>query len=220
MALQARARATREAIIHAAIEIFEDIGYGDTGLIDIINRAAVTKGAFYYHFSTKEAVAAAIIGEAYTRTHELVIRTVQDASSPALENFIPATFVVAEQIRNDRVVRVGHELRQALPVGRGAALADFDARRSVFAGAIEAAIAEGDVLDDVDPEEVADTVRAAVVGAHALLGTTNDAVFTYLSETWRVVLRGIVPAQSLSYFREFVTRMGQQYLVAVNAQAR
>jgi hypothetical protein len=34
------------------------------------------------------------------------------------------------------------------------------------------------------------------------------------------VLRGIVPAQSLSYFSEFVTRLGQQYLVAVNAQAK
>jgi len=220
MALQARARATREAIIHAAIEIFEDIGYGDTGLIDIINRAGVTKGAFYYHFSTKESVAVAIIGEAYSRIHELVVRTMQDTSSPALENFIRATFAVADRIRHDQVVRVGHELRQALPVGKGAAMAGFDARRSVFTAAIEAAIVEGDVLADVDAGEVADTIRAAVVGAHALLGTTNDTVFIYLCETWRIVLRGIVPARSLPYFREFVTRMGQQYLTALDAHAR
>jgi AcrR family transcriptional regulator len=82
MALQARARATRETIIHAAVEIFEETGYGDTGLIDIINRAGVTKGAFYYHCSTKESVAAAIIAEAYGRIHELVVGTVQDSSSP------------------------------------------------------------------------------------------------------------------------------------------
>jgi AcrR family transcriptional regulator len=220
MALQARARATREAIIHAAVEIFEDTGYGDTGLVDIINHAAVTKGALYFHFSTKESVAAAIIGEAYARIHELVVCTLQDTSAPALENFIRATFVVADRIRTDQVVRVGHELRQALPGDRGAALAAFDARRSVFAGAVEAAIADGDVLADVDASEVADTIRAAVVGTHALLGTTDDAVFTYLSEIWRVVLRGIVPARSLPYFREFATRMGQQYVVALAAQAR
>jgi len=219
MALQARARATREAIIHAAVEIFEDTGYGDTGLVDIINHAAVTKGAFYYHFSTKESVAAAIIGEAYARIHELVVCTLQDTSAPALENFIRATFVVADRIRTDQVVRVGHELRQALPGDRGAELAAFDARRSVFAGAVEAAIAEGDVLADVDAGEVADTIRAAVVGTHAILGT-DDAVFTYLSEIWRVVLRGIVPARSLTYFREFATRMGQQYVVGLAAQAR
>lgn len=220
MALQARARATRETIIHAAVEIFDDTGYGDTGLIDIINRAGVTKGAFYYHFSTKESVAAAIVAEAYGQIHELVMGTVQNSSSPALENFIRATFAVAERIRNDQMVRVGQELRQALPVGRGAALAAFDTRRSVFAGAIETAIAQGDVLDDVDADEVADTVRAAVVGAHALLGTTNEQVFTYLSETWRIILRGIVPARALPYFREFVTRMAQQYLATVNTQAK
>ena len=180
-------------------------------------------------------MAAAIIGEAYARIHELVVCTLQDTSAPALENFIRATFVVADRIRTDQVVRVGHELRQALPGDRGAALAAFDARRSVFAGAamagfdarrsvftaaIEAAIVEGDVLADVDAGEVADTIRAAVVGAHALLGTTNDTVFIYLCETWRIVLRGIVPARSLPYFREFATRMGQQYVVALAAQAR
>jgi AcrR family transcriptional regulator len=127
-----------------------------TGLIDIINRAGVTKGAFYYHFSTKESVAAAIIAEACGRIHELVVGTVQDSSSPALENFIRATFAVADRIRNDQMVRVGHELRQALPVDRGAALVAFDARRLVFAGAVETAIAQGDVLDDVDAHEVAD----------------------------------------------------------------
>ncbi len=63
-------------------------------------------------------------------------------------------------------------------------------------------------------------IRAAVVGMHAILGNTNDAVFTYLSGTWRIVLRGIVPARSLPYFRVFVTRMHKQYVIAVNAQAR
>lgn len=53
-----------------------------------------------------------------------------------------------------------------------------------------------------------------------LLGTTNEQVFTYLNETWRIVLRGIVPARSLTYFCEFVTRMAQQYRGAVNCHAR
>jgi AcrR family transcriptional regulator len=124
MALQARARATRETILHAAVEIFEETGYGDTGLIDIINRAAVTKGAYYYHFSTKEAVAAAIIGEAYTRTHELVIRTVQDASSPALENFIRdpqrhTERAVADQRPRAGVSGRGDQQGPARPVAQG-----------------------------------------------------------------------------------------------------
>ena len=53
MVMQARAQATHAAIIQAALDLFEDSGYGSTGLTDIINKAAVTKGAFYYHFHTR-----------------------------------------------------------------------------------------------------------------------------------------------------------------------
>ncbi|MFN8032081.1 MAG: TetR/AcrR family transcriptional regulator [Mycobacterium sp.] len=214
MVVQARAKATRDAITQAAVAVFETTGYGDTGLVDILTRANITKGAFYYHFATKESVASAIVEEAYARIHELVVCTLQDPSSPALENLIRTTFVVADRIRGDQVVRVGHELRQALPTVRGLELAGFDTRRAAFVGAVEAAIAEGDVLADVDAGEVADAVRTMVVGTHALLGNTDDAVFRYLSATWRVILRGIVPADSLPYFQEFATRMGQRYVAA------
>jgi len=90
----------------------------------------------------------------------------------------------------------------------------------LFVDAVEAAIADGDVLPDVDAGEVADTIRATVVGIHVLLGTTDDAVFAYLTATWRVILRAVVPAPLLPYFREFVARTAQQYAGASPAQAR
>lgn len=40
-------------------------------------------------------------------------------------------------------------------------------------------------------------------------------MFIRLAEVWRVILRGIVPAESLPYFREFVTRMAQQHLTRI-----
>jgi hypothetical protein len=56
---QARAVATHQRILDAAVELFDEAGYGHTSLHDIIDRAGVTKGAFYYHFATKEALAGA-----------------------------------------------------------------------------------------------------------------------------------------------------------------
>jgi len=50
---QARAAATRRRIIDAAIELFEDAGFSGTNLNQIIRRARVTPGAFYYHFASK-----------------------------------------------------------------------------------------------------------------------------------------------------------------------
>ena len=62
-ARQARAEVTRRRIIDAAIDLFAEAGYGGTGLAEILKRADVTKGAFYYHFEGKDQVADAIIDE-------------------------------------------------------------------------------------------------------------------------------------------------------------
>ena len=59
--MQVRAQITRQRIVDAAVDVFDEIGFGSVDLNDIVDRADVTKGAFYYHFATKEAVAAAII---------------------------------------------------------------------------------------------------------------------------------------------------------------
>ncbi len=218
--MQVRAQTTRATIIQAAVDIFDEVGYGDTGLVDILHRAGVSKGAFYYHFPTKESLAAAIVHEAYARVHEVVAPTAHEPSSSALENLIRASFTVAGSVRSDQLVRVGHHLRQALPAGRGVELAGYAARRPLFVDAVEAAIADGDVLPDVDAGEVADTIRATVVGINVLLGTTDDAVFAYLNSTWRVILRAIVPPQLLPYFHELVARTAHQYAGASPAQAR
>lgn len=220
MAVQARAQATRTTIVAAAVDVFDEMGYGEAGLVDILNHARVTKGAFYYHFPTKESLAAAIVEEGYTRIRGAVVSALEAQSSPSLEKLIRATFLAAESFRSDQIVRVGHHLRQAMPTEKGIELAAFASRRSLFVSVIEAAIAEGDILDDTDAAEVADAIRAAVVGTNALLGTTDSGIFLMLGRAWRVILRGIVPPTSLPYFQEYVTRMADQFANAVTDQAR
>ncbi len=60
---QGKAAATRQRITEAAAELFAERGYAETGLSDITAQAAVTTGAFYDHFTSKEAVARAIVRE-------------------------------------------------------------------------------------------------------------------------------------------------------------
>ena len=67
MVRQARSEATRRKIIDSAVELINEIGYPASGLADIIERAELTKGALYYHFESKEAVATAIIEEGADR---------------------------------------------------------------------------------------------------------------------------------------------------------
>jgi AcrR family transcriptional regulator len=44
----------REAIVEAAIDSFYEHGYENTSVQDVVERARVTKGAFYHHFEKKD----------------------------------------------------------------------------------------------------------------------------------------------------------------------
>jgi AcrR family transcriptional regulator len=44
----------REKIIDTAWELFHEKGYGQTTINDIINRADISKGTFYYYFRSKD----------------------------------------------------------------------------------------------------------------------------------------------------------------------
>jgi len=58
-----KSAATRQNILYKAFELIYVNGYQATSIDDIIATTEVTKGAFYYHFKTKEEMGLAIIEE-------------------------------------------------------------------------------------------------------------------------------------------------------------
>jgi AcrR family transcriptional regulator len=56
MSVQQRGEETRSRIRQAAEECFARYGYDGAGVAEICRRAGVTKGGFYYHFPTKQAL--------------------------------------------------------------------------------------------------------------------------------------------------------------------
>ena len=50
---EAEARATRDALVQAAVELFTEHGYSGVGTEEIVARAKVTRGALYHHFADK-----------------------------------------------------------------------------------------------------------------------------------------------------------------------
>lgn len=58
-----KAEATRSMILHKAFELIYVKGYQTTSIDDIVATTQVTKGAFYYHFKTKDEMGLAIINE-------------------------------------------------------------------------------------------------------------------------------------------------------------
>ena len=211
MALQARAEVTRHAIIDAAAELFETKGYGNVGLSDIIERAGITKGAFYYHFATKEAVATAIIVQADATLMNTVAGVFASPSTPMLERLIRANFQTVELTRQDRVVRVGNLLRQALNQISPSGAVPYQLWRTAIVDVVKRAVADGDLVEDLDVEGVGHTIWAGLVGTALLSDATGDYPFPRLTQVWTTILRAIVPAESLGYFTQFVARIAHQY---------
>lgn len=54
--MQDRSKETHIHILEAATHLFSKTGYDATGVADICQAAGVSKGAFYHHFPTKQAV--------------------------------------------------------------------------------------------------------------------------------------------------------------------
>ena len=46
--------ATRASIMDSALVLFQAQGFDGTSIREIVDRAHLTKGAFYHHFATKE----------------------------------------------------------------------------------------------------------------------------------------------------------------------
>src|SRR4051794_29594196 len=101
---QLRSEITRRKLIDAAVELFNDAGYANTGLGDIIDRAGMTKGALYHHFNSKEALAVAILNEGAGNLLK-TFQGISRSSAPALESMIHGVLVAVELTYTDKLVR-------------------------------------------------------------------------------------------------------------------
>lgn len=59
--MQQRSEETRHHILEAATHLFSKTGYEATGVAEICQTAGVSKGAFYHHFPSKQAVFMALL---------------------------------------------------------------------------------------------------------------------------------------------------------------
>lgn len=207
MVRQARSEATRRKIIDSAVDLINEIGYPAAGLGDIIERAELTKGALYYHFDSKEALATAIIEEGA----ETVLGSFRGAGrsgSPAMENIIHGSFVVTDVLSGDRVSRAGARLLRTFGSFNPAAKSTLQTLVDDLTEHIAKAIAEGDLRADLDPGSTAAGIVAGMTGAELLSSALADGadLRSRFAKNWELMLPAIVTDESLGYYREFLAR--------------
>jgi AcrR family transcriptional regulator len=207
MVRQARSEATRRKIIDSAVDLINEIGYPAAGLGDIIERAELTKGALYYHFDSKEALATAIIEEG-AQSVLGAFRASGRSSSPAMENVIHGSFVVTDVLGTDKVARAGARLLRTFGGFNPAAKSTFQILVTELVERIKIAAAEGDVRAELDAEATGATIVAAMSGAELLASALADGkdLRARFTRMWELTLPAIIADESLGYYREFLAR--------------
>ncbi len=214
MVVQAKESSARQKIVDAAVDLFVEIGYGKAGLKDITSRAGVTTGAFYHHFDSKEALAVTIINQGWAKAAEGVIVPCLAPPANGLENVILMSFALSDLMKRDKSVWIANHLNQAFGQLTEEYRRAFQQRAQQFIGGVAGVIRRSDIRDDLTLEDVGGLVWISVHGCHLLSDAMMDDVYVRMEQSWRVLLRSIVPAESVNYFGQFLERTYGRYVLA------
>jgi AcrR family transcriptional regulator len=202
--LDRRADGTRLQILRAASHQFAHKSYNLVSLDDILADADVTKGAMYFHFRSKHALASAIIEYraevARAAVDELLARKLS-----GLETLIDISFLIAIDDIGDESARAGLNLLESIGRTDGLRSAVLAQWVAVFTGITRKAADEGDIV--VDPEIVAKLLLSMYLG---LRQTSNpaepDQFLRDLENTWALVLPGFTKPERIAYVTQFIKR--------------
>ena len=214
MALQARAEATRRKIIETAVELFGQIGYGETGLADVLQRAGISKGAFYYHFDSKEAVATAIIDEFNNRAVTAVEENF-DPAAPTLDGIMKSTFAVQALMHRDPTTQIGQKLSQALNQVSSAGARVYTGWTAAFVEMAGGVARAGGLRPDVDPVDVGEAIWAGILGSHLVSAACGDDPYVRLARSWRVLVLSIAPPHEVRRLHQLLDDIVESYQAPV-----
>ncbi len=199
MSSQQRGRATRAHILATAATCFAQQGYDGTGVAEICRRAGVTKGAFYHHFPSKQALFLALFDQ-WLQGMDAQIASVREEAGTTPEAFRRMAGMIQHVF-----AAAGGQLPMFLefwskaardPAVWQATIAPYRQYTALFSAMIEAGIAEG-TLRTADPQAAAQVVVSLAVGL--VLQSVLDpegADWGYVAqEGVRLLLEGLGQAQ-------------------------
>jgi AcrR family transcriptional regulator len=159
------ARATREALVSAGLELFAQRGYSDVGTEEIVKRARVTRGALYHHFEDKRDLFRAV----HERVEEDLVAGIaarmQDVSDP-WDVIVTGTRAFLDTCTEPAVKQIG--LIDAPAVLGWAEWREIDERyglglmKAALGGGMEAGVLRKAPLDTL---------------SHLMLGALSEAAF-------------------------------------------
>lgn len=189
---QERAKRTRAAIVESAAVEFGKRGYAAASINTILEGSHATKGAMYFHFSSKEDLARAVLAAATDEYHSIFKRWEGDSRDP-LETLHAIIVDIARAFDESAIVRAEFrliaepEFHAAIVNGSGslwARAARGLAVRAQAAGLIDPA---------VEPERFGRVLSAALAGQRFVADVVSDptSLEELFVQAYEMVLAGV-----------------------------
>ena len=214
-----RADTTRQRLIAAAARLFAHRPYIMVSLDDILAEAELTKGAMYFHFSSKQALALAIIDDLTEMTRAAAADLLERKMS-GLETLIDLVFLLAVQDTQHDVARAGARLLETLDNPTPLPLALWQSRMEFVTTLVQRAVTEGDVIDLHEPEDIAKMLVALWEGVRRISDLDKpEHYLDNLQKAWTLALPSFANPDRIDYFTQFIQRRHTLAVRKISAEA-
>ncbi|WP_449486743.1 ScbR family autoregulator-binding transcription factor [Streptomyces avidinii] len=163
---QERAVRTRRAILEAAAVVFDERGFEAATIAEILAHAGVTKGALYFHFSSKQELAQGVLDAQFGKC-------LVPPRESKLQELVDVAMVSAYRMKHEPMLSAGARLSlgpEPLETRGGAVPGWIELMRRVLSAAKE----QGELLPHVDPAETAWILSACWSGVQLYSQTLSD----------------------------------------------
>jgi len=170
----------RTRLLTAAVDIIRAKGFAATSVDDLCRAAGVTKGAFFHHFASKEALGVAAAGHWAETTTAFFAAAPYHAPADPLDRVLAYVAfrraIVSEDI-TDSSCLVGtmvQEVHASAPAIRDACAASIFGHAATLEADIRQAMAERGLVVDWTAESLARQTQAVIQGALVLAKAGDD----------------------------------------------
>ncbi|MCF1594609.1 ScbR family autoregulator-binding transcription factor [Streptomyces muensis] len=191
MARQERAIRTRRAILEGAARMFNELGYEASTIGMLIERVQLTRGGLYFHFTSKEQLARAVLDEAVTR--EGVV-----PQALKMQEWVDLALLLAYRVPREPVLSASIQL-SVDPKARSLFGTRWPDWMAVSTQLLTEAKERGELHFHIEPAQVARLVVGAWTGVQLVTVTLPEGNLSEeVSALFALLLPSIVPPEVLA----------------------
>lgn len=201
-----RGDVTRQRLLRAAAHQFAEKSYSLVNLDDIIAEAHATKGAMYFHFQSKKALAMTLI-HAQNSLGMAAVDEVLAKQLSGLETVIDITILIAVRDIGDDLTRAGLNLLQTLGPSDDLGPHLLSQWITAFSPVVERAVDDGDIRSQLDPEHISRLAISLYMGIRQTRrADEREQLLSDLERAWLLMLPTFANPDRITYLTEFIRR--------------